>query len=509
MLDPVDLLLEELVTAGRGRWPTPRELTVHRDVRTWRAFLESDREALKTAAGWPSDRDYKIDPLPALIADAWADHLFGEDVTVEPANEADAGALDLLLEANGDLTGNLHSAERQVIAEGEQWWRVYADRDVADAPLLEWHGRDSVVPLYVGRRLLAVALVTELEPPARSKAVWRHFEVHVDGAVEHVLFKGTKQRIGQTVPLESHAELRELAGALAGEPMTTDRRVWEHGLPMLMGPATNGRTYDRRTNRGVSDFARIADHLLDLNEATTIGAENARLTAKRRIVVPESVVSPRGPELVDRGDGTFDRVARGELDLGADVLVAGRLDAELGDNGDGPFKVLEYAFDAQALITYKRDLLETALTRVGLTPRYVGVTTGEAPGVLSGTAYKLTLIPTTKAGNGKRRPWAGLLPKVLGLMARLDALPAEQGGFGRTWRDAITEPAVELPNPMPSDAVEDAQVEATLVGAGVRSIFTSVQTQHPDWSEELVEAEVERIREDKAQGTGTGLPGFA
>jgi len=279
---------------------------------------------------------------------------------------------------------------------------------------------------------------------------------------------------------------------------------------MLMGRITNGRRIDRKLNLGVSEYRRITDQLLDLNEACTIAAENARLTAKRRVVVPESAIEARGShtQLSDRGDGIMVPVGGGTFDAGEDVFVASQLDAELGRGTDGPFKVLEYSFDAAPLLAHKRDLVETALTRVGLTPQYVGVA-DEAPGVLSGTAYRLKLIPTTKAGRGKGRPWDDSLPHIIGLMAQLDALAEDRGGFGRSWVDAFTPPAVERSTGLPHDDVEDAQVETTLVGAGVRSVETSVRAQHPDWDDAAVLEELARIRGDRpAAPSFPPLPGI-
>ena len=508
-LDGVDLLLDALT--ADGKWPPRREVRVRTHIATYRAFLESDRDRLRIMAGWPKDRDYKVDPLGELIADAWADHLYGEDLDITPAAERDAKALDVLLEGNGDLTAELHETERTIIGEGEAWWRVYRDEEVADVPLLEWYSRDDIVPLFVGRagggRLLACALVTELERPRKSGPVYRHFEVHVDGAVEHVLFRGTPTRIGETVPLSSHGELEELDESLPDG-------VWRHGLPMLMGRVTNGRRVHRRLGVGWTDYHRVHDTLLDLNEAATIGSENMRLTAKRRVVVTEDALrgtaNARGlPELVDRGDGTFTTAAAqaAGISAGEDVLVVSRLDSELGQSPENIFKVLEYTFDAEALISWKRDQVETAITRVGLTPQYIGLATGSGDGLaLSGTALRIRLIPTTKAGQGKWRPWARTLPHVVSLMARLDALAVNDGGFGRSWTDPTTPPAVEAQNPLPRDDVEDAQVESTLVGAGLRSRRTSVEAQHPDWTDEQIDEELDAIAEERpATSAAMGL----
>lgn len=509
-LDPVDLLLNALV--DDGRWPPRRESLVHEEVRTYRAFLTSDRDALRQIAGWVGERDYKVDPLAELIADTWGDHLFGEDVDVTPASTADDKAMTALLDGLDDLTDDLRDAERVVVGEGEAWWRCYVDRDLADVPLLDWHSRDAVFPFRIGDRVLACALVSELPKRARDTAVYRHFEIHAAGVVEHVLFRGTKAKIGATVPLERHPDLAELAAGLPGTGL--DARRWNHGLPMLMGRVGNGRRVDRTLHIGISDYKRIADFLLDLNEAATIGAENMRLTAKRRAIVPEEALREQSPELVDRGDGTFDtapaRPRRAAFNAGEELLVVSALDAELGGQRTPPFTVLEYSFDADALIAYKRDLVETTLTRVGLTPSYVGAATGEPVGVLSGTAYRLKLIPTTKAGRGKARSWLAELPAIVGRLAMLDALAVADGGFGRTWSDATTPPGVALDTPIPSDPVEDATVEAALVGAGVRSRETSVRAQHPDWSDAQVAEELDRIAKDRPATSGLlGAGGLA
>lgn len=499
MLDAVDLLLDELVKDGR--WPPKREIKVHAEIATWRAFMESDRERLKIIANWTSKaRDYKIDPLGPLILDTWADHLFGEDIEINPGKPADESALGFVLDEQGDFTGDLHEAERQVCGLGEEWWRVYKDEEVADVPLVEWHDRDVVVPLYVGngRRLLAAALVTELPHKTRSRSVYRHFEVHADGIVEHVLFRGSRGKIGVTVPLEDHPDLEDVAAALPEGAGTTDARVWAHGLPMLMGPVTNGRARDRKLRMGVSDFRRVVDQLLDLNEAATIGAENARLTAKRRVVVSEDSIKPTAPELADRGDGSFVQISGPpQFDAGEDVIVATRLDAELGASPDSVFKVLEYSFDAEPLIAWKRDLVETAVSRRGITAQWLGLITGQGDGyATTGAALRYRLIPTTAAGNEKARPWDRAVPHILELMIMLDALGQDAGGFGVRWAE-IARPTFTRGNPLPEDQGEEDLRHAGNVTAGIESVKQSIKERHPEWSDDQVQVELDDIRTDR------------
>ncbi len=96
------------------------------------------------------------------------------------------------------------------------------------------------------------------------------------------------------------------------------------------------------------------------------------------------------------------------------------------------------------------------------------------------------------------------------LLAELDALPEADGGFGRPWADPHTPPAVERTPGLPVDDVEQAQIEATLVGAGIKSKWQSVKTQHPDWDDEQIDEELGRIKDDAptsaaAAGFGAGL----
>lgn len=509
--DPVDELLKRIVKGGQ--WPPKIEREAWRDIRTWRAFAESDREELVKIADWPSDRDYRVDPLPERIRDAWADHLFGEELKIEHPDDADGELLEAIVgdEAPNDLTDDARSAERDyVVPEGEGWWRIYRDDEVADVPLVEWHSRASVAPFYVGKVLKAAAVISVLEGHGKSSAknaIFRLFEIHTDGAVELVLFRGTKDRIGSTVPLDQHPETEELARTLGDG--REQGAVWAHGLPMLMGRIPNRR--GRNPRLGVSEFAGIKDFLLDLNEAASIGAENARLTAKKRIVVPPSAVRGReagaNVELVDDGEGGLvPRGGRAVWDASEDVLVADQADAELGRESQ-PFRVLEYSYDASALILHKRDLVESALTRVGLTPQWVGVRVEGEGQAISGTHLRLRLIPTDKAGRGKARPWDAALPRIVTLLQRVDALGEAEGGFGRKWKDPTVAPAITRANPLPTDEVEQATVEATLVSAGARSIRTSIKRQHPDWTDAQIDDELDAIREDRKAGGAIG--GFA
>lgn len=507
-LDPIADLLAR-VTRG-GEWPPKSEVKAWAKVDRGRAFAESDRAELARIALWKDrTRPYRVDPLPDRIREAWADHLFGEDLTVTTGVEGNTDALERIV-AENDLTEEVRHAVRDYqVPEGEAWWRIFVDREVAEVPLIEWLSRRTIAPFYIGRRLLAAAYITELEGRANVRsndgARWRLFECHADERVELHLYRGTDRRLGARMSLDSHTETEELADSLI--ELESGGAVWEHGQPMLMGRVVNKRGRDARL--GVGEFIAIEDLLLKLNEAVSIGWENMRLTAKRRVVVPASSVQPQtsslptGDELIDVGDGSLVPAnGRALFDAGEDVLIADPVDSELGRETQPPFKVLEYSYDAEPLIADKRDTVETILTRLGLTPQWVGVVTNANDGfAASGTALRLRLIPTDKAGRGRGRAWDRELPRILGLALAVAALPEQDGGLDLDVADPEEEPTVTRANPLPRDEVEEATIESTLVSAGVRSVETSVRAQHSEWGDEEVDAELARIKADRPAAT--------
>lgn len=492
-MDPIEELIK-LLDANSTTWPLEREKDVRKQIGKWRAFQTADKPVLQELHEWSDGaRRYHVDKLPALISEAFANLLFDGDPKTTAADPGDQQLLDQIVQENA-LSSELHSAADQSVGEGEVWARVFADADIADTPLISWHSRLEILPFWVGPRLAAAAVVTELRKTDRSgkqlKTVWRHFEIHSPGEVVNALYKGNASKLGRRVGLADHPETENL------------EEEWSHGLPtMLLWRIPNkARRYSRLKERriGVSQYDGIEDELLTLNEAATIGAENMRLTAKKRIIVPESAVRPAAPHpndasLEDGGDGTLRRT-RTEWDAGEDVIVSSPLDDEMGKTAD-QYKVLEYSFDAQALIDYRRDTERKAISRAGLTSVYLGTDDqdGQAP---TGVSLRTKLIPTTSAAKGKGRYFDDTMPQVLLACQMLDALPVDDGGFGRAWKAAEKRPSFERTDALPRDSVEETGEHATAVTARIESIETAVRARHPDWSPEQIEDEVAAIRSD-------------
>lgn len=495
--DVVSAYIAYLLSAD-GKWPLPWEAPILRHLNTWAAIREGDVDALRTVAGWTDARKrYRVDPLGERIADAWAHYLVGDEPMVRPADDADAELMADLIEVN-EFASELERAAVLCVSEGEIWPRIYVDPVAAPRPLLDWVSRRNIVPQWLGVRLAAAGIFTELVKPknAPDGAVYRHVEIHTPGLVTNVLFLGTNDKLGDEVDLDSHTVTAGLLPA------------WQTGISgFLIGRVPNRLRSDRRI--GVSDYAGILDTLLDLNEATIIGAHNARLTARKRAVISASVVRPSlgdgelTPE--ERPNGASNPPAA-RFDSAEEVFLEDPLDGELGRDRSDPFRIIEYSFDAASLIEWQRHLVETAITRVGLAAQYLGAGSGADGYAISGTALRLRLIPTDKTGRGKARYWDDALPRILSTMAQLDAAPVEGRGFARSWSSADQAPTVDRGAGLPEDELEEAQRHSYLVNAGIESIETAVRELHPDWDEAKIGDEVKRIRDDRAAGAASSFP---
>lgn len=506
------LAAEEVLTyaysgSDKGRWPLPSEEETLKWLNTWIALREHDRKKLKLAASWTDPRrEYRIDPLAERISDAWASYIAGQESTIKSDKGRDADLYAEMLAGNNpglgdggstDFAAELERAAGIRSSEGEVWPRIYVDEAVAEFPVVDWLSRTAILPYWHGPRLGGAAAWAELGRKKRDPKgmVWRHFEVHVPGFVLNALFAGKERELGQRRELADH-------------PTTADLdEEWETGIDgLLIGRIPNRLRGSRYL--GVSDYKGSFDYLLDLNEICATGSHNADLAARKRVVITQAAArTGAGEELADSdlSNGPRDAPRRARFDSREEVFVEDPLDGELGSEQRDPFRIIEYSFDAGAIIEWKRELVESAVTRSGLALQYVGANTGNADGyAISGTALRMRLIPTDAGGRARGRYWDRAIPSLASTLAQVDAIGA---GRGRGWTAPAEAPAFERRPGIPIDEVEETQTHAAAVGGGILSLETSLRERFPGKEDSWYIDEIDRIREDqKARGAGAVVP---
>ncbi len=465
-------------------WPPKREASILKDLYLWMAFREGDPDLLKPE-DWRDGRKYVVDPLAARIAEAKADLVFGEEPDFSSHATGDQTLLEDLVEQN-ELPDELQQACEVQVSEGEAWWRILVDKDALDHPIIEWHSRTSVYPLYRGRKLFAAAFISVFE---EDKRAWRYVEIHAEGVVLNRLYEvpmaqtNTDRKIGGGIPQAT------MPGKPFGDPVDLNSRPetegipseWEHDLGvMLCGRVINKRGRNRRV--GLSDYRRARDLLYSLNEACTIGHENLRLTAKKRMVTTSAALT--ASKVNDAG------VNVPAFDPAEEAWLADQLDEELGRDNKDPFKILEYSFDADALISWDSHLEDKILIRCRTAPQLVGKNT---EGAQTGPALRARLLDSILDANSRGTKWDKTAPEALMAAQLVDKLPTEQGGFGRAWTSADEAPTMERKSALPED--EDGQVLrlSTEVGSELLSKQTAIEERHPEWDEKRVLEEMMRI----------------
>jgi hypothetical protein len=481
-------------------WPPRDETKLLRQLYTYIALRESEPEFL-LPDGWPDGKRFMIDPLPSRIAEAKADLIFGEEPEFTAAKKSDQGLLEDILNGN-KMTDELLSAAELTVSEGLGYWRLKVDKEISDVPIIEWHSRTAVYPYYRGRHLAALAFISVIE---EDKEAWRYVTIHAEGIVLNRLFKvpqsGTRttERIAgreTTLPVSTQS------GKPFGEPVSlTDRpetedlpNEWEHDLPTMAAGEIRNRTGSRNKKIGISDYKRVLDLFFSLNLCTTIGHSNMRLSAKKRAVVDRSALT------VPAGNGQptesgAPNPSPPSFDPEEELFVADQLDAGLGEEKPGPFKILEYEFDAQNLILWDTHLEDKILVRTRTAPQLVGRHT---EGAQTGPALRARLIDSILDASGKGRAWDDVVPNQALVAAQMvDKLPEGQGGFGRGWTDAETAPTMKRTSYLPED--EDARTLriTTETGAGLKSIQTGIEENNPAWDEERVDEELQRLRDEE------------
>ena len=473
MASYAETLLARLKAAEE--WPLKSERKIHDDIALYRALREGDRRYLADFVGWAQDRPYYLDPLAERIPETWADLLFGDDPTIEAAEDADQPLLDDIVEDN-DLPSALQEAEETCAAEGEVWWRVFKDATTRSVPTIEWHSRLDVIPLYVARKLVAFAVVSEVgretaEAGERDK-VWRYVAIHEEGVMFNYLFKGEDRRLGELHPLTDHASVADL------------QEVWNHGLASMLGGRVVNKRAPRNGSRSV--YHGIRDFLLALNENLAIGQENARLTGKKRAIVTADMLDENGNFPDD-----------------ADVFIRHATDGDPDRPGDALLQI-EWQFDASALIQWDERLEEKAITRSRIAPQLIGQNT---EGALTGPALRARLLDTLLARMGKGRFWDDELPKALAAAQMVDDLSEARGGFGRGWKSPAERPSAERGDALPVDQDDEVQRIAQELSAEILSTRTAIEQRHPDWSPDRVEQEIKQVLEDRRAGAPE--PAFA
>lgn len=410
-------------------------------------------------------------PLPADIATTSADLLFSEqpNIVIPDASEQQAERLEAILDDG--VYGTLLEAAEIASALGGAYLRVQWDADVAEHAFLDAVHADAAVPEFRWGRLAAVTFWHRVDSDD-DRVVLRWLERHQPGAILHGLYSGTETELGRPVPLAEHPATAGIEVDADGAIPTETDRLTAVYVPN-MRPQRQWRSTLELAPLGRSDYDGVEGLFDALDETYSSWMRDVRL-GKARILVPEAYLENQGP-----GKGA-------SFDEDREVFAALNMLPKPGD----PASITPQQFTIrwQEHASTAQSLVEQAVRAAG----YSASTFGEHADDVDVTATEVnarerrSLVTREK----KTRYWTAALRSLLPALLDVDDYVFSSGV-----RDLVVD--VEFPASVQPNPLQVAQTAAYLNTANAASARTLVQMVHPDWDDEAVDAEAQRIVAEK------------
>lgn len=488
-----------------GTWPPPAHQPAYQAYQDWDAWYVGDPSGLvsiyngRDVGGakvrpsqyrggvvgllsrwlWGSpprvgERDTRLHvPVPADLAATSAGLLYAEPPTLTCDTPAAQEAIQRLIEG-GLYTVLRHAAEIGSVL-GDVYLRPVIDREVApDRAIPTAVPADAAIPVIRWGRLVEVTLWSTVHESSGTvlRLLEHHDVVNGAGRITYALHEGTDQELGRAVPLVEHpdtAHLAELLDETGSQPTGLDRLDVVR-IPNA-GPQRRWRKLGPLKYHGRSDLDGNEPIFDRIDEVWTSWMRDIRL-ARGRITVPEYMLQDLGP-----GHGAV---------WDADREVYSALRQLPGQEGGSGLTVSQFQIRHQEHKATIDALMEVAMRHAGLSSQTMGE---EGDVAVTATEVQARERHSFVTRGDRITTWAPALAQYVELHLALEAVhfagPASERP-GVEFGDSVTE--------SPEQVARTAQL---LSAAGAASTETLVRMVHPDWDDDQVREEVDRIKGDQ------------
>lgn len=532
---PIDDRQMSLVPSANSPWPPPQYDPVSYQFRIWDAWRSGDRQKLSwtyynlgsnSPAGreffsttgepgmpvprpgqfrggllgsieytfWgaaipPGEKRSKLHvPIAGDIAKTNASLLFGRApiLTSPSGNKANEAYFASLVDDS--MLGRLQEAADFCSALGGVYLRIVWDTEVSEKPWLQAVPADTGVPTFSYDKLKAVTFWHILSE--NGDDVVRHLETHVPQGnfVYHGLYKGTSDELGEVVPLSDFPATEQFMQGLEGNVLYLPDLPFDASTVVYVPNERPNYLWrdlgPQAWPLGVSDYNGIESLMDSLDEVYSSWIRDVRL-AKSRIMVPQAFLDNIG-----RGQGAVWDPNR-EVYSPVEGLVLGP-----GADGIPQLQCQQFAIRWQDHLNTCQEFINRIVQCAGYSPQTFGDWSGTA---VTATEIQARSRTTTLTRQKKIKHWRPALAQAI-----YSLMCVEKFYFGNT--DITPElPDVEFPDNDLQNVLELAQTLSTLRTAGLMSVDVGVRMAHPDWSQEQVDDEVQKVIEQ----TGLSMAGRA
>lgn len=477
-------------------WPPPGDSKLRSRWESWGAWWSGDLEDLATHTpstaphgywahrGKEGDTQRRIHlPLAGDIARTSAEIVFGDSPTVRFGDSAQDGWQDLAAELGWSNT--LLEGGEIAGATGGVYLRPQWDKELAGRPLSTVVRPDEAIPTFRFGILTSVTFVTTLDG-GDEREVLRWLEHHEPQQIRHELWRGTKTSVGKQVPLTEHAT----TAPLPGEPIDTRQIRPDGGLLVDYMPNVLPQPLSRLPH-GRSDF-QAKETLLDSLDGAWASWMRDLDLGKARLVVPQEYLDPVQPNPGAGKAGFFSKwrtnPSNATRAFDKDGEVYSPLPGMAADDNGTPAPIEQVQFDlrVQEHMDTCGQLVDEIVSRAGYAPQTFG---RHVEGQLSGAAMRQREYRTDKTRDRKRQYARASVERYAETLMLINASLFGGPTVGKR-------PVLHWPTDS-SDPKEMAETVELLRRAQAMSIDTSVRMAHPEWDDEEVQREVQRIQAER------------
>lgn len=406
-------------------------------------------------------------PIANDISETSSAFLFGETPLIRFNSDSEdmkdaQTALDKMLTESGFYQKLVEAAE-VASAIGGVYLKVAWDTDVSEYPIPMVVQCEQAFPTFRFGRLAKVSLVYEVQNDGSK--VYRLVETISKGKIENVLYQGSADCLGNICDLSLCEATQGLAPTVDTAGVMTCFYV-----PNLLPNKLN-----RQSPMGRSDYQgqeTLMDALDEVFSAWMIDVQIAR----GKIHVPSGYVK---------------QLESGKTKFNIDTMVYEELDVDPTAMTD-PVKVTQFDIRAEKFEKTCLNLLDRIITSSGYSPQSFGLNiAGRAE---SGTALNIRERKSFATTSKKQSYWEPAIKGVVKAMCVIyNAFLG--GGFSND-----LEVNVEFMDSVSNNLTEVSNSVKTLADAKAISTDTKIRMIHPEWTDNQVQEEVERILNDDMSG---------
>ncbi|MFE5290343.1 phage portal protein [Nocardia sp. NPDC056611] len=422
-------------------------------------------------------------PAPADVATASADLLFGQppswllsegDATDLKAAQA---RLNEIMDDADTVAVFLEGAETAAALCGV-YFRLVWDKTFCDKVMVSAVPPDAAIPVWRYGKLAEVTFWTTVADD--KQGVWRHLEHHSPGEIEHRLYVGDKGSIGRQMPLDSLPAM-QWAADIVNENSVVDTQIDRLTAAYVpnVNPARRWRNQPHLAPLGRSDFEGV-EHLFDaLDEVWSSWMRDIEI-AKGRLFVAQQLLDDQGP-----GKGAaFD---------GEQQIFTGVPSDDMGLNDENGARLVQ-AQQFEIRVDEHERTCEKILKQILRACGYSAADFDDADSAaMTATEVSARQGKSNSTRNRKILYYQSAVQPLARTALLLDGVVFGHGDYGLS-----ADPEMKFPVRVDQDPVSLSTAISNLRLAKAISTETAVRMYHPNWSNDEVEEEVERIQHETA-----------